>query len=72
MLQTTQLERIFIYRDNGQEVRLSDPGETFNPDMVLNFYSGTYPVLTNARIVGPEIKNDEIQYRFESTMGTKG
>jgi PRTRC genetic system protein C len=72
MLQTTQLERIFIHKDNGQEVRLSDPGEAFNPDMVLNFYSGTYPVLTNARIVGPEIKNDEIQYRFESTMGTKG
>ena len=72
MLQTTLLERIFIHKDNGQEVRLTDPGETFNPDMVLNFYSGTYPVLTNARIVGPEIKNDEIQYRFESTMGTKG
>jgi PRTRC genetic system protein C len=72
MLQTTQLERIFIHKDNGQEVRLTDPGETFNPDMVLNFYAGTYPVLTNARIVGPEIKNDEIQYRFESTMGTKG
>jgi PRTRC genetic system protein C len=72
MLQTTQLERIFIHKDSGQEVRLSDPGETFTPDMVLNFYAGTYPVLTNARIVGPEIKNDEIQYRFESTMGTKG
>ncbi|OKS88725.1 PRTRC system protein C [Mucilaginibacter polytrichastri] len=72
MLQTTQLERIFIHKDNGQEVRLTDPNDTMNPDMVLNFYTGTYPILTNARIVGPEIKDDFIQYRFESTMGTKG
>lgn len=72
MLQTTHLERIFIHKENGQEVRLTDPGEHMNPDMVLNFYTGTYAILTNARIVGPEIKNDELQYRFESTMGTKG
>jgi PRTRC genetic system protein C len=72
MLQTTQLPRIFIHKENGQEVRLTDPGNTFDPDMVLNFYTGTYPILNNARIVGPEIKNDELQYRFESTMGTKG
>ena len=72
MLQTTILERVFIHKENGKEVRLTDPGQTFNPDMVLNFYAGTYPILTNARIVGPEIKNDEIQYRFENTMGTKG
>lgn len=72
MLQTTLLERVFIHKDNGQEIRLTDPGDRFDPDAVLNFYSGTYPILTNARIVGPEIKNDEIQYRFESTMGTKG
>jgi PRTRC genetic system protein C len=72
MLQTTVLERIFIHKENGQEVRLTDPNENMNPDMVLNFYTGTYPILTNARIVGPEIKDDLIQYRFESTMGTKG
>jgi PRTRC genetic system protein C len=72
MLQTTQLARIFIHKENGQEVRLTDPGDGMNPDSVLNFYTGTYPILTNARIVGPEIKDDMIQYRFESTMGTKG
>ncbi|PAW95072.1 PRTRC system protein C [Mucilaginibacter sp. MD40] len=72
MLQTTQLERIFIHKENGLEVRLTDPNEAMNPDSVLNFYTGTYPILTNARIVGPEIKDDMIQYRFESTMGTKG
>ena len=72
MLQTAKLERIFIHRENGQEIRLADPGAAFTPDSVLNFYAATYPVLTNARIAGPEIKDDEIQYRFESTMGTKG
>ncbi|WP_345951299.1 PRTRC system protein C [Mucilaginibacter sp. PAMB04274] len=72
MLQTTTLSRIFLHRENHIEVRLTDPGETFSPEAVLNFYSGTYPILTTAKIIGPEILNDEIQYRFESTMGTKG
>jgi PRTRC genetic system protein C len=72
MLLTSILPRVFIHKDNGQEVRLSDPGDNFSPEAVMNFYSGTYPILTNARLTGPEIKKDEIQYRFESTMGTKG
>lgn len=72
MLQTSALSRIFLHRENNIEVRLTDPGETFSPEAVLNFYSGTYPILTTAKIIGPDIRNDEIQYRFESTMGTKG
>jgi PRTRC genetic system protein C len=71
MLQTTALERIFLHKEKGIEVRLNDPGEVFSPEAVLNFYSATYPILTNAQIIGPEIKDDEIQYRFESTMGPK-
>jgi hypothetical protein len=35
-------------------------------------YSGNYPLLTTAKVAGPEIKDDEVQYRFETTMGTKG
>jgi PRTRC genetic system protein C len=72
MLLTSILPRVFIHKDNGQEVFLSDPNDKFSPEAVLNFYSGTYPILTNARVAGPEIKKDKIQYRFESTMGTKG
>jgi len=72
MLQTTTIPRIFLHKEQQTEVRLTDPGEAFSPEAVLNFYAGTYPILTTAKIVGPEIKNDEIQYRFESTMGTKG
>jgi len=66
------LSRVFLHKLNGQEVRLTDPGAEFNTEAVLNFYSNTYPALTTAKIVGPEIKDDEIQYRFETTMGTKG
>jgi len=72
MLATTTLERIFIHKENGIEIRLTDPGEGFAPEAVMTFYSATYPILTNAKIIGPEIKDDEIQYRFESTMGVKG
>lgn len=72
MLRSNILPRVFIHKENGQEILLSDPNENLSPEAVLNFYSPTYPILTNARIVGPEIKNDRLQYRFESTMGTKG
>jgi len=54
------------------DIRLTDPGAEFSVSDVQNFYSANYPILTNAKIIGPEIKNDEVQYRFESTMGHKG
>jgi PRTRC genetic system protein C len=66
------LPRIFLHKDNGQELRLTDPNDRFTITEVQNFYASTYPILTNAKITGPEIKDDEAQYRFESTMGTKG
>ena len=66
------LTRVFLHKENGQEIRLSDPNEAFSISDVQNFYAGTYPVLTNAKIIGPDIKDDEMQYRFESLMGTKG
>jgi PRTRC genetic system protein C len=72
MLLTSILPRVFIHRENGQEVRLTDPGKDFSPEAVLNFYSGTYPVLTSANVNGPEFKKGEIQYTFVSTIGIKG
>jgi len=67
-----ELTRVFLHKENGQEIRLADPGAEFSTNDVQNFYSATYPILTNAKIIGPEIKDDEVQYRFESTMGHKG
>jgi PRTRC genetic system protein C len=72
MMKAMILPRIFLHRENGQEIRLTDPNGTFTIADVQNFYAATYPILTNAKITGPEIKHDEAQYRFESTMGTKG
>ncbi len=57
---------------DGQQVRLDDPAETMTAQAVLNFYSNTYPLLTTAKIEGPEIKEDEVQYQFVTTIGTKG
>ena len=67
-----ELTRVFLHKENGQEIRLADLGAEFSTNDVQNFYSATYPILTNAKIIGPEIKDDEVQYRFESTMGHKG
>lgn len=72
MLLATQLERIFIIKDNGQEIRLTDPEPKWSVEAVLNFYANTYPILTTAKVSAPHIKDDNIEYRFESVMGTKG
>lgn len=72
MLTSTILDRTFLFKQDGQEIKLSDPSDKLSVEAVLNFYANTYPVLTTAKIIGPEIKDDTVLYRFETVMGTKG
>ncbi|MFA9193410.1 PRTRC system protein C [Flavobacterium sp. FBOR7N2.3] len=72
MLLATQLERVFLFNDKGQEIKLTDPEPKWSVQAVLNFYSNTYPILTTAKISTHVIKDDMVQYRFESAIGTKG
>ncbi|PTQ91834.1 PRTRC genetic system protein C [Mucilaginibacter yixingensis] len=67
-----QLPRIFIYKENGQEIRLDDPDRNLSPEEVCDQYSALYAILTTAKIVGPEYKNDHAEYQFVTTLGTKG
>jgi PRTRC genetic system protein C len=67
-----ELSRVFLHKENGQEVRLADPGTAFSKEEVQNFYANLYPILTTAKIRGPEIVDDEVLYHFETSMGTKG
>ncbi|HFK5574897.1 PRTRC system protein C [Elizabethkingia anophelis] len=72
MLLATQLERVFILIDNGQEIRLTDPEPKWSVEAVMNFYANTYPILTTSKVSAPKIKDDVVEYRFESVIGTKG
>lgn len=72
MLLATQLERVFLFNDKGQEIKLTDPEPKWSVQTVLNFYSNTYPILTTAKVSAPVINDDTVQYRFESAIGTKG
>ncbi|REC61306.1 PRTRC system protein C [Chryseobacterium pennae] len=72
MLLATQLERVFILKDSGQEIKLTDPQPKWSIEAVMNFYANTYPILTTAKVSAPQIRNDTVEYRFESVMGTKG
>lgn len=72
MLLATHLERVFVLKDKGQDVLLTDPEPRWSVEAVLNFYANTYPILTTAKISAPLIKDDTVEYRFESVMGTKG
>lgn len=72
MLLATALERVFLLKEKEQELTLSDPNPNWSVQSVLNHYSNTYPILTTAKISAPAIKEDTIQYRFETVIGTKG
>ncbi|WP_299568069.1 PRTRC system protein C [uncultured Pedobacter sp.] len=72
MLLATQLERVFILNDKGQQINLTDPEPKWSVEAVMNFYANSYPILTTAKVSAPVIRDDTIQYRFESVMGTKG
>lgn len=72
MLVTNELSRIFLYDLNGVQLELSDPSKTMTPESVLNLYAQTYPELTTAKIEGPLILNDRVEYTFQAMLGTKG
>jgi PRTRC genetic system protein C len=72
MLVVNSLGRIFVHSERGADIELADPAANLSPEAVLNFYAQTYPVLTTAKIEGPEIVNDKVRYKFVSTIGTKG
>lgn len=72
MLIAKHLDRVFLFKENGTELQLADPEPAWSAEAVMNFYANTYPILTTAKITGPSIENDTVQYRFESIMGTKG
>lgn len=72
MLIANQLPRVFLFEHQGTNLELTDPSIQMTPDRVLQFYAATYPELTTAKMEGPEIKNDRVEYRFQTTLGTKG
>ena len=72
MLIAKQLDRVFLLKENGADIRLTDPEPSWSVEAVMNFYANTYPILTTAKISAPRIEDDAVQYRFESVMGTKG
>lgn len=72
MLDVKQLPRIFIHTEDNIKIRLEDFNEELSPEAVLNHFSLMYPILTTAKIVGPEIRNDFQEFEFVPTIGTKG
>ncbi|WP_454801439.1 PRTRC system protein C [Mucilaginibacter phyllosphaerae] len=72
MLNVKKLPRVFIHTENGEKLRLEDPNDSLSPEGVCNHFSNLYAILTTAKIVGPEIRNDVQEFEFVSTIGTKG
>ena len=72
MLIAKHLDRIFLLKENGTDIRLTDPEPSWSVEAVMNFYANTYPILTTAKISAPQIEDDTVQYRFFFFFLTKG
>ncbi|HJU45971.1 MAG TPA: PRTRC system protein C [Chitinophagaceae bacterium] len=72
MLVANHVERTFLFQNERRPLRLSDPDEKLTPEAVLDHYSHQYPLLVTAKVEGPELRNDLLEYQFVSTIGTKG
>lgn len=72
MLITKELPRVFIHKSKGKEIPLDDPNPNLSPEQVMGLYTASYSELITARVEGPLIKNDSLQYTFVSNIGTKG
>lgn len=72
MLVANHVERSFLFHTNQRNLRLADPDDKLSPRAVLDHYSQKYPLLTTARVEGPELRDDMLEYRFVSTIGIKG
>lgn len=46
-LEIKGLQRVFKIRKGSSEIELADPDNSLSPNEVMDFYSMTYPELTN-------------------------
>mgnify|MGYP004508244253 FL=1 len=49
---------MFTFKKGTATITLDDPNPSDSPEMVMGFYSNTYPELTTATIHGPTMKDD--------------
>ncbi len=71
-LEITGIKRVFTFKKGTATITLDDPNPSDSPEMVMGFYSNTYPELTTATVHGPTMKADAAVYEFKTTIGTKG
>jgi len=68
MLVSSKLLRAFKF-DN-QIIEDFNPALT--PEEIKEHLSGSYPQLTNAKILNKGIQDDKILFEFQTIIGTKG
>jgi len=71
-LSVKSLPREFILNKGGNKISLEDPNPSMTPSEVMQFYSHTYPELTNGSVNAPEVKSNKIVYDLSTTVGKKG
>lgn len=68
-MKTVVLTRQFSFKG----VNLPDPDPTWSVDKVMEFYSNTYPELTNGSYELEDADGDDTEhYKFIVAVGTKG
>lgn len=68
MLQASPLKREFSYMG----LKLADPNPKLTVEEIRSFYSGQYPDLATAAIMGPEAVGDKLLFSFVRAIEIRG
>ena len=71
-LQITGHKRVFKIIKDKKEVELPDPNPDMSIEDVQKFYSTKHPELNNSTVAGPKVIGNNAEYKFSTTVGTKG
>lgn len=67
-LKVESVKRTFKFKT----LTLPDPNRLLNPEEVKASYALTHPELVNAKVIGPVLEGDVMEYTFQTSVGTKG
>jgi PRTRC genetic system protein C len=71
-LTTKTLERIFLFKQDGENIELPEVSPSMSPEEHLKFYCAQYPEMAIANVSFSEVKNDKAYYKISSQPGDRG
>lgn len=73
-MEKLELKRVFLIKDNNEDVRLPDINPLLTPEEVIDHYSNEYPKLHTGIVLAGVVNEDntEVVFEIKDNFGHKG